>query len=70
MLQRELEADKHSVVPWNSPISILTHKMGGSPQIVDEFHWQIIVYACQEYPFNEPFHDDDPLGWWESLENH
>jgi hypothetical protein len=70
MLRRELEADERSEVPRNSPISILIRKVGGAPQIVNEFRQQILAYARHEYPFNEPLHDDNPLGWWEGLENH
>ena len=61
MLQRELEADERSAVPRNLPISILIHKVGSAPQIVDEFRRQILAYTRQEYPFNEPFHDDEHI---------
>jgi hypothetical protein len=39
-------------------------------QVVGEFRQQVLAYAHHEYPFNELLIGDDPLAWWEALENH
>jgi hypothetical protein len=39
-------------------------------QIVDDLRHQLDAYWRNEWPFNQPVKDNDPLAWWKALEDH
>ena len=39
-------------------------------QIMDNLHHQMEAYWHNEYPFNIPVKDGNPLAWWKSLGEH
>ena len=39
-------------------------------QIVDDLSHQMEAYWRNEYPFNIPVKDGNPLAWWKSLSEH
>ena len=39
-------------------------------QIVDGLRTQLEAYWRDEWPFNQPVKDNDPLSWWKTLAEH
>ncbi|KAG0700235.1 ribonuclease H-like domain-containing protein, partial [Suillus ampliporus] len=60
--------DRHQMHPEDSFEPLL--KDLSQAQVVDGLRHQLEAFWRNEWPFNEPVKDGNPLGWWEALRHH
>ncbi|KAG2339705.1 hypothetical protein BDR05DRAFT_951027 [Suillus weaverae] len=61
--------EPNEVHELKDPISLLVHEIGAAG-VVDEFGHQFEAYFHNEWPFNTPLQDGNPLTWWNMLLPH